>query len=220
MAYRLAGMKNTVYNRLKLAGLDAFAPAFHWEVHDKLVARLSTVKPRRVFIASMGDIGSDTPFHMTDNKTLSKYGMPAIFILDRIFRLCIKFPQHTFLLLSKNPSAFSAFKWPKNAQVGTSIDSCGPDADERLSELYKVNADVRWVSIEPLLDPKFNPYQLAQNYRLPDWVVIGGLSGKKPLPEGCIQAAERIVDWCKVREIPVFVKDNMISDHDWPKEIL
>jgi protein gp37 len=220
MANRLAGIKGTVYNQLKQAGLSPFAPAFHWDVYDKLIARLDIAKPRRVFIASMGDVCSDIAFHLT-NQTTGPYSMLRMMVLDKIHQLCLKFPQHTFLLLSKNPSAFGSCQWPKNAHIGTSIDSCGADENKRISELYKISAYVRWVSIEPLLDPDFDQHMLEKNHQLPDWVVVGGLSGKKPLPDGCLNAVERIVLWCKARSIPVFVKDNVEQfGAPWPNEIL
>jgi protein gp37 len=221
MAYRLAGINGTVYNRLKQAGLDAFAPAFHCEVYDKLVTRLGTVKPRRIFIASMGDIGSDGEYKVTTNESFLSHGISSARVMHKIRALCIAFPQHTFLFLSKNPKAFNSYNWPKNAHIGTSIDSCGADENKRISELYKVSANVHWLSIEPLLDPDFDQHILSKCEITPDWVVVGGLSGKKPLPDGCLNAVERIVLWCKARSIPVFVKDNVEqTGAPWPKEIL
>jgi protein gp37 len=228
MAHRFAGKEGTVYHRLKEAGCDPFDPAIHLDVLRKLKDRLKNVKSsRRVFIASMGDICCKTWFHRTDCRR-ENHSMEKVTtivqknvigpgdVLQFIHRLCRQFDgnhhgnmRHTFLLLSKNPRIFQSFEWPDNAHVGTSIDRTDNIARARLAALSGVVAGVRWVSVEPLLDPAFRVRNLKIDRFKPEWVVIGGLSGKKSLPKGCDVAAERIVLWCKQEGIPVYLKDNL-----------
>ena len=225
MATRLAGIKGTVYHRLRQAGCGPFDPAFHCEVFRKFSRRLENVKTsRRVFIASMGDVGCKAFFHSTGvnsgMNTVLRHNLPTSEVLQRIFELCTSQSRHTFLLLSKNPKMFNGFVWPDNVYAGTSFDRTNQIALSRLSALSEIRAGVRWVSVEPLLDPAFDVERLAVGDFKPGWVVVGGLSGKKPLPKGCDIAAERIVLWCKHHGIPVFLKDNLRlsieSPHEYP----
>ena len=224
MANRFAGKPGTVYHRLKQAGLDPFEPTFHFKVFRKLNKRLTNIKTsRRVFIASMGDIGCKALFHSTgynETDAVLRHNLPTGEVLQRIFDLCVFHLRHTFLLLSKNPRMLRGFVWPENVSVGTSIDSTDEQAKARLTDLEGVSAGVRWVSVEPLLDPAFDVEKLAVGDFKPGWVVVGGLSGKKPLPKGCDIAAERIVLWCKHHGIPVFLKDNLRLSIESPHEYL
>jgi protein gp37 len=228
MANRFAGKKGTVYHRLKQAGCGPFDPAIHLDVLDKLKQRLTNIKkPRRVFIASMGDVGCKTFFHVTTKHGVVKSSFTTGEVLQSIHKLCTEHSRHTFLLLSKNPRMFQNFDWPCNAHVGTSIDTSNAVAKQRLTDLSSVYATVKWVSVEPLIDPMFVAGWLevfglskVEPFR-PDWVVVGGLSGKKQLPKGCDMAAEKIVRWCRQRKIPVFLKDNLPrlsieSPHEYP----
>jgi protein gp37 len=89
--------------------------------------------------------------------------------------------------------------------------------DERVKPLLNVKDDLHWwLSAEPLLGP-INLDKNAQiihpdneGYGVPiaklfDWVVVGAESGPNRRP--CkIEWVEKIVDACKCRNIPVFVK--------------
>ena len=209
MATRLAGVEGTVYHRLKQAGCDSFDPAFHWDVLTKFENRLTSVrKPRRVFIGSMSDVGCKAFFHSTGEK-FYRNAMTTGEVLQQINWLCKNHERHTFLLLSKNPLMFKEFEWTDNTHIGTSIDRTNVVTQSRLRALYASTAAVKWVSVEPLLDPAFRAHELEVDGIRPDWVVIGGLSGKRPLPRGCCNAAERIILWCQHHGIPVFCKDNL-----------
>src|SRR5262249_55475389 len=82
-----------------------------------------------------------------------------------------------FLFLTKFPNRMAEFDFPKNAWVGTSVD-----LQVRVKAAEKafagVNAKVKWLSIEPLLEPiKFERLDLFQ------WMVIGGASKSTKTPE-------------------------------------
>lgn len=210
MAKRLGGMdKDTPYRKLSEEGFDPFEPSIHWDImarwHDKLS---SITNPSRIFITSMGDICCDILYHSVDEEIIPNK-VPQKEVLERVMLFCEDFQRHTFLLLSKRPEAFRAFLWPRNVHIGTSIDGTNEESSERLRALYGVKAFTKWVSVEPLLDPTFRVHDLEVNGVRPDWVVIGGLSGKKPLPRGCDNSAERIILWCQFHGIPIFCKDNL-----------
>jgi len=114
-------------------------------------------------------------------------------------------PQWNFLFLTKFPNRMAEFEFPKNAWVGTSVD-----LQVRIPAVEKafarVNATVKWLSIEPLLQPlKFRRLDLFQ------WIVIGGASKSSKTP-----AFYPPFDWimdlraeAKARNIPVYMKTNL-----------
>lgn len=80
---------------------------------------------------------------------------------------------------------------------------------------------VRWASVEPLLDPGFEPSILDGL----NWVVVGARTGP-PLratsaeAAGVTIAAERICNWGSRHRVPVFVKDNLrrlLPGAEWPR---
>jgi len=84
-------------------------------------------------------------------------------------------PRWNFLFLTKFPKRMAEFPIPGNAWMGTTVDLQARVANaERAFE--KVKAGVRWLSIEPLLEPlKFSRLDLF------DWIVIGGASPSKAI---------------------------------------
>jgi protein gp37 len=82
-------------------------------------------------------------------------------------------PQWNFLFLTKFPKRMSEFLIPENAWMGTTVDLQARVANAEKA-FEAVNAAVRWLSIEPMIQPlKFNRLDLF------DWIVIGGASPSK-----------------------------------------
>lgn len=102
--------------------------------------------------------------------------------------------------------------WPlPNVWLGTSVENQAA-ADERIPDLLRCPAAVRFLSCEPLLGPidlgpvfacggKTGP---CRRHR-PDWVIVGGESGPnaRPCSTGWIRS---IVASCDAAAVPVFVK--------------
>jgi hypothetical protein len=237
MANRLSHMPWTVYCALREHGIDPFAPAYHFSVYQGFVEELSStrVRGKRIFLGSMGDVGCDALFRATTRlgEGYRVLGSPVspescvdtAYILERlgvVGRLCDA-AGHTCLVLTKNPVVFalrSLGPWPNSLHIGTSVDSVNDETRKRVAALACVVARVRWLSIEPLLDPKFNMDALCDGFR-PDWVVVGGLSGRAEIPYECIRAALGIGDWCAGHNIPVYYKDNIALQYQgvvWRKE--
>lgn len=117
---------------------------------DKLDAPLRWRKPRTVFVASMGDL-----FHEDAEDTWR----------IQVWRVMEKALQHTFIVLTKRPAAMldwfervhsSDFgPWPPvlpNVWLGVTAEN-QKRADERIPLLLQCPAAVRFVSIEPMLEP-------------------------------------------------------------------
>jgi protein gp37 len=86
-------------------------------------------------------------------------------------------PQWNFLFLTKFPVRMAEFDFPGNAWVGTTVD-CQARVANAERAFRKVRAGVKWLSVEPLLQPlKFDDLGAFQ------WLVIGGSSVSRQTPE-------------------------------------
>ena len=83
--------------------------------------------------------------------------------------------QWNFLFLTKFPKRMAEFEIPANAWMGTTVDLQARVANAEKA-FEKVKAPIRWLSIEPMLEPlQFNHLDLF------DWVVVGGASPSKAI---------------------------------------
>ncbi len=125
---------------------------------------------RRVFCGSLCDVFED---HETANATR-----------PRLWQLIADTPWLDWLLLTKRtgniapnlPSSWGA-GWP-NVWLGTSVENL-KYAGERLPELVRIPAMVRFVSAEPLVGSLHGVDWVGI-----DWVIVGGESGPgfRPMP--------------------------------------
>ncbi|WP_216586639.1 DUF5131 family protein [Streptomyces brasiliscabiei] len=130
--------------------------------------------PTRVFCASMADVFEDHP-QVTEAR-------------DRLWQLIEQTPWLRWQLLTKRPENIAAMApwgdtWPDHVWIGTSVEN-QRYAEERIPHLLKINAPVRFLSCEPLVE------QISLQPYLADvttgagihWVIAGGESGAKARP--------------------------------------
>jgi protein gp37 len=145
--------------------------------------------PRKVFCASMADV--------FDNEVEQEHR-------ERLWALIRATPHLTWQLLTKRignakamlPADFSAETYP-NVWVGMTVVT-QDEIDRDIGKLREIPAAVRWLSIEPQLEP----------IRIPDgvqWVVTGGESGSKARPYD-ISWARSIIEQCRIVGAAPFVK--------------
>jgi len=176
---------------------DFSRPVFH---ADRLIQPYQWKKPQRIFVCSMGDLFADC--------------VPDEWIEQVLNTIASHMNQHhTFLLLTKNPKRLAEFNYPPNCWVGATVDY-RRRLMPTLEALCKVQASVRFISHEPLVETMANERPdggksmvLYHNYNI-NWAIIGALSAgaKKYQPK-----AEWVCDIslaCAVN-IPVFMKDNL-----------
>jgi protein gp37 len=123
---------------------------------------------RRVFVNSLSDWGDN---HRSIGQDWRDAG-------HRAWRDC---PDLDFLILTKRPgnllkpgflpADWSAERYP-NVWIGTTVEN-QEAADMRLQVLERIEARVRFASIEPLLED----IQILQYLAWLDWVLVGGESG-------------------------------------------
>ncbi|TXL84613.1 phage Gp37/Gp68 family protein [Streptomyces sp. IB2014 016-6] len=187
----------TLSRRLKAMGAAKYqadgdprtsGPGFGLTVHPSALDVPRQWKaPRMVFVNSMSDL-----FHAK---------VPIGFVRD-VFQVIAETPQHTYQLLTKRALRLRRvaddLEWPANLWMGVSVES---EAHvNRIDDLRRVPAAVRFLSCEPLLGP------------LPGidlegigWVIAGGESGAnhRPLKHEWVEALR---DACLAADVPFFFK--------------
>ncbi len=135
--------------RLKAMGQHKYRNEFQVTCQSECLDEpLRWKKPRRVFVVSMGDL-----FHKN---------VPDEFIC-RVWETMERAKQHTFLVLTKRPQRMvdvlggtsgAGLQAPplRNVHVGFSA-STQADFDAGREHLLRTPAAVRWVSLEPLVEP-------------------------------------------------------------------
>lgn len=126
---------------------------------------LKRKKPTVYFVNSMSDL-----FHE---------GVPFSFI-DQVFETISKATWHTFQILTKRADRMAQYfegkSAPLNAWLGVSVEDKKYGLP-RIDFLRTVDAGVRFLSVEPLLE------DLAEiDLRDIHWVIVGGESGPKARP--------------------------------------
>ena len=174
--------------RLQGMGVQKYRNGFSVTTHAATLDEpLKWVRPRLVFVNSMSDL-----FHKS---------VPAEFI-EAVFDVMNRSPRHTFQVLTKRPDRVNqlndALSWTPNIWLGVSIESARWLS--RLEKLKKVDAAVKFLSLEPLLE---------QLTHLPltgiDWVILGGESGPGARPMEADWARE-VRDNCLQTGTPFFFK--------------
>jgi len=184
-------------NRLKAMGVARYqrdgdprtsGPGFGVTCHpDVLKLPLTWRKPRVVFVNSMSDL-----FHAQ---------VPLTFV-QQVFDVMERTPQHTYQVLTKRARRLRRvaehLPWPSNVWVGVSVEN--DDELQRVDELRRVPAAVRFLSCEPLLGP-------LEGLALDgiDWVIAGGESGPRARPMDPRWAAD-LRDLCQASRVPFFFK--------------
>ena len=148
--------------RLQMMGIPKYKNGFNLATHpDVLEEPYSWRNPRTVFVNSMSDL-----FHEK---------MPLNFIQD-VFRVMNENPMHTFQILTKRADILLDYsqhvKWTKNIWMGVTVED--QENTHRVDKLRRVDANVKFLSIEPLIG-EINNLNLSKI----DWVIVGGESGPK-----------------------------------------
>jgi protein gp37 len=121
-------------------------------------------KPRRVFVNSMSDLFHD--------------GVPFEFIA-RVWRVMQETQRHTYQILTKRPDRMAELvaKLPMlgNVWLGTSVENA--DYLDRIDDLRRVPAGVRFISFEPLIGSVVDA-DLTDIH----WAIVGGESGPRARP--------------------------------------
>lgn len=123
--------------------------------------------------------------------------------IERVIGTIDASPQHIFQILTKRPDRMEQFflsrRVPSNAWLGVSVEDRQYGLP-RIPVLLRVDASVRFLSCEPLLED-LGSFNLAGVH----WVIAGGESGPKARPMHP-DWARAIRDACAAHSIPFFFK--------------
>jgi protein gp37 len=175
--------------RLHGIGTRGYENGFDLALHEfRLAQPLARRVPTIYFVNSMSDL-----FHKD---------VPDAF-LDRVFDVIRATPRHTYQILTKRarrlPRYFATRVCPENVWLGVSVENKRSGVP-RIAELVKVQAHVRFLSVEPLLED-LGPIDLEGIH----WVIVGGESGRqaRPMRPAWVRNVKR---QCDARGVAFFFK--------------
>jgi len=174
--------------RLQAMGNPNYRNGFTLTLHEQMLnLPLAWKQPQTIFVNSMSDM-----FHED---------VPLDFI-QRVFSVMRQTPWHTYQILTKRSSRLlelnNAIDWPINVWMGVTVEN--QDVEFRIEDLRRTNANVKFLSLEPLLGPLSN-----LNLENINWVILGGESGPKARPIKQEWVVE-IRDRCLSNNVPFFFK--------------
>ncbi len=154
---------------------------------DRLNQPKSIRRPSMIFVNSMSDL-----FHSDVDEAF----------IRRVFEVMGECPRHTFQILTKRSERLAEMgprlPWLSHTWMGVSVES--EDEIVRIEHLRNVPAQVRFLSLEPLIGPL-----PALDLRGIHWVIVGGESGPHARPmEG--KWARSIRRQCRDAGVPFFFK--------------
>lgn len=187
------GCKNcyaeTMARRLKAMRAPGYERGFELSLQPTRLGQPLRRKKQTVwFVNSMSDL-----FHE---------GVPDEYI-DKVFEVIRATPQHTYQILTKRAERlqdyFSSRCVPHNVWLGVSVEDQYHGLP-RIKFLRTVQASIRFLSIEPLLED-LGEIDLSGIH----WVIVGGESGPKARPMAA-EWARSIRERCEEAGVAFFFK--------------
>ena len=174
--------------RLKAMGNPNYANGFSITMHeDALELPLKWRKPQTIFVNSMSDL-----FHED---------VPEEFIF-RVFDIMRRANWHRFQILTKRSERLldisPQLPWMPHIWMGVTVEE--QNYTYRIDHLQRTGANVKFLSLEPLLGPIPNLYLEGI-----DWVIVGGESGPKSRPMKKSWVID-IRNQCQEKKVPFFFK--------------
>jgi protein gp37 len=176
----------------------------YWRGDAVLSEPLKHKKPLGIFLDSMSDLMG----HWVPEDQINQ-------VLD----ICKQTPQHVYMLLTKNAPRLLQFKFPANVWVGVSVPPTqmfGKKLTENaqvamlersLKVLAKVEADVRWMSIEPL-SWDVAPIIERSVVKL-QWAIVGAATHGPRVYQPKPEHVRRVVKVLDDMQAAVFYKGNL-----------
>lgn len=154
MTRRLKGMRKKKYS-------NGFTVTTH---EDSLIEPTLWRKPCTIFVCSMSDLfHKDVPFDF----------------IDKVFEIIERTQQHKYQILTKRAERmaeyFATRSVPCNAWIGVTVED--KNAKKRINYIRDLNATVKFLSCEPLLEDLG-----VIDLRGINWIIVGGESGIQARP--------------------------------------
>jgi len=174
--------------RLQAMGQPNYINAFKLTMHEHVLEKpLEWKTPQTIFVNSMSDL-----FHKD---------VPVAFI-QHALDVMRRATWHRFQVLTKRSERLlelsPVIDWPDNVWIGVSVENT--DYVFRIDHLRETAAQVKFLSLEPLLGPL--PHLNLSGI---NWVIVGGESGPgaRKMDEEWVK---EIRNQCKSARVPFFFK--------------
>ncbi len=179
----------TMAQRLRAMGATGYHNGFALTLHEeRLQQPLRRKKPTVYFVNSMSDL-----FHEE---------VPDAFI-EQVLSVADRTPQHTYQVLTKRaerlPLFFQQRSIPRNIWLGVTVEDRRYGLP-RIDYLRQVNARIRFLSVEPLLEDLGSIHLEGIH-----WVIVGGESGPYARPM-CPEWALNVRNQCEIANVAFFFK--------------
>ena len=182
-----------------------FQPTFHRYRLNDYIGK----KGRIIFVCSMGDLFGEQ--------------VPNSWIKE-VFKACDKAPQHNYLFLTKNPERYFELAEYYGELPEKNNFWYGSTVCTRNNQFFcgVMSRHHTFLSIEPIL----GDFGDLRGFKLPEWIIIGAETGNrknKVIPRR--EWIENIVNQCRKRDIPVFMKSSLADIwgepliQEFPKEL-
>lgn len=181
-------------------------------IPEKLLDPLKPHKPGKILVNFMGDLFGDWVDPGMKVDTLpSGIGTISMSLKGWIFTTINQCPDDQFLFLTKQPQ--NLIKWspfPKNAWVGVSV--CNDIMlDIAVDKLEDIQAKVKFISFEPLLERLTLSLDYAFYYSGISWLIVGQQTPVSAKATPRIEWIEEIVEAADEAGCKVFLKNNLES---------
>lgn len=175
--------------RLQAMNVKGYENGFNLSIlPERLTEPLKRKKPTIYFVNSMSDL-----FHEEIDDDF----------IEQVFSVIGQASQHQFQILTKRTERLAEFfdnrKIPQNAWLGVTVEN-KEHGLSRIDYLRKVNAKIRFLSCEPLLEDLGDI-----NLKGIDWVIVGGESGAKARPMNT-EWVENLQRQCEKQSVKFFFK--------------
>lgn len=175
--------------RLNAMGTPGYENGFQLTLlPNRLLEPFKRKTPTTYFVNSMSDLfHEDVPFSY----------------IDKVFDVISQASQHTFQILTKRSERMAEYfedkHAPVNAWIGVSVEDIKYGVP-RIDYLRNVNAHIRFLSVEPLLED-IGDINLENIH----WVIVGGESGKnaRPMKEEWVESIRK---QCEAAGVAFFFK--------------
>lgn len=174
--------------RLQAMGQRNYVNGFAVNLQPHMLDRpLTWKKPQTIFVNSMSDLFLED--------------VPLDYIRE-VFGVMRRAHWHRFQVLTKRAERMeqvsAKLSWPENVWMGVSVENNG--YLPRIDRLRNTGAQVKFLSLEPLLGP-LDELDLGEI----NWVIVGGESGPRARPMDA-EWVLSIRNQCRAANVPFFFK--------------
>lgn len=193
-----------------------FTPKLHPEM---LFDPFKLKKPSRIGVCFTGDLFGDwvdpdmkincnLEYNDSKRNKLWTQNDPRATLKPLVIATMKQCPEHTFIILTKQPQNLTKWQFPDNCHIGVSVcnDKMLDVAVDKLEDLPDKH---KFISFEPLLERLTLSLDYAFYYSGISWAIIGQQTPVSKKTASKVEWIREIVKAADKASIPVFLKNNL-----------